>query len=185
MEKKKSRKIKWIVGAIIVIIMGSVLLIKSDALFSKGERRVLASSTLIDIVRQSQLSTASFTYNGVAEAYEKNKIKCHIRYFAKVRAWVELNEIEFDIDDDKLTVRPILPEIQLKVEIDDTRELSFIPKNVSLSLAEALTTCEQDVVKEASESTALLECAEENLKDIIEALIYPVVDSVDYEIVWE
>ena len=25
----------------------------------------------------------------------------------------------------------------------------------------------------------------ENLKDIIEALIYPVVDSVDYEIVWE
>ena len=136
----------------------------------------------------AELSTAQFTYNGIAEVYkskDSDKIKCRIRYEAIVKAGVNMDEIDFKIDPEKKTVKPILPQIQLTANIVDENKLSFIPEDTKIEMREALLACENDVQDEVVASTELYDSAEENLKDIIEALIYPIVEPMEYEIVWE
>lgn len=189
--KKKTLKKKMIiyapiiVGVLVVVILSGLRLSGS---FSKGESKTLTVSTLIKTVDIAELSTAQFTYNGIAEVYkskDSDKIKCRIRYEAIVKAGVNMDEIDFKIDPDKKTVKPILPQIQLTANIVDENKLSFIPEDTKIEMREALLACENDVQDEVVASTELYDSAEENLKDIIEALIYPIVEPVEYEIVWE
>ena len=44
---------------------------------------------------------------------------------------------------------------------------------------------EEDAEREAKESGALKETAEENAKSIIEGLLYPILESQKYKLVWE
>lgn len=191
MMKKKTLKKKMIiyapiiVGVLVVVILSGLRLSGS---FSKGESKTLTVSTLIKTVDIAELSTAQFTYNGIAEVYkskDSDKIKCRIRYEAIVKAGVNMDEIDFKIDPDKKTVKPILPQIQLTANIVDENKLSFIPEDTKIEMREALLACENDVQDEVVASTELYDSAEENLKDIIEALIYPIVEPMEYEIVWE
>ena len=153
--------------------------------FDRGDESIIASSTLTDAIDISDLSTAQFTYNGIAEVYEGEAVKCHIRYNTKVKAGIDMKEVDFEIDEEKMTVKPVLPEIKITVNSVDEKTLSFIPKNTTIEIKEALTVCKNDAAKEAKESSELLESAEDNLKSIIEALLYPVLTPQGYQIVWE
>ena len=128
---------------------------------------MFTTSTLMEAVNIAELSTAQFTYNGIAEVYKNensNKIKCRIRYEAKVKVGIEMNKIDFKIDSGKKTVKPILPNIQLTASIVDENKLSFIPDNSKIDLKEVLLACENDVKKEIESSTELFDSAEDNRK---------------------
>ena len=95
--KKKTLKKKMIiyapiiVGVLVVVILSGLRLSGS---FSKGESKTLTVSTLIKTVDIAELSTAQFTYNGIAEVYkskDSDKIKCRIRYEAIVKAGVNMD----------------------------------------------------------------------------------------------
>ena len=171
--------------AIIIVIVAIIFFIS----LKKGKETIISSATLTDMVDISELSTAQFTYNGIAEVYEnkeKNKVKCYIKYNSIVKANINMEEINFEINRNNKTVKPILPEIKLTPKIiTGENSLSFIPEDTKLELKEVLLVCEEDAKNEALNSPGLLKYAEENLKDTLEALLLPVIESSGYQIIWE
>lgn len=193
MEEKKKIKIptKLLIQlpliAGVVILLGFIVL-KMGGGFKKGETTIITKSTLIDTVDIAELSTAEFIYNGIAEipkSEKSDKIKCRVRYSAKVKASVTMTDIDFKIDRDNKTVKPILPEIKLDAILDDQEGFSFIPENSDVDLQEVMEFCKNDVTDEATQTLELYDSAEENLKDIIQALTYPLLNSEGYTLVWE
>lgn len=184
MKKKVGNYIPLILGIVVVIC---VLGLRVMGAFSEGEEETFTASTLIKTVDIAELSTAKFTYNGIAPVYdESGKIKCQIRYKAIVKAGINMKDIDFtEIDEDKKIVKPKLPQIKLTANIIDENEFSYIPENTKIEIKDALQVCEEDVEIEASNSTKLMESAEESLKNIVEALILPVVEPEGYTIEWE
>lgn len=156
--------------------------------FDKGEGKIITSSMLTEAIDISELSTAQFTYNGIAEIYKdekQEKVECYIRYNAKVKAGIDLSDVRFEINDDAMIVRPVLPELRITSNPVDEKSLSFIPANATVEISEALIACKEDSQREATASPELLETAEANLKSIIEALLYPILTPQGYSIVWD
>lgn len=183
--KKKTKLLVRIVDILALIALVISLLIH----FSETNKaQIMTSATLEKAIDVSDLSTAQFTYNGIAEIYKDithKKVKCYIRYNAKVKAGINMEDVKFEIDNENMTVRPILPKIKINSNIVDEKSLSFIPESTSIELSEALTTCQEDAEKEARESDELLSSAQENLEAIIEALLYPIVSEQGYRIVYD
>ena len=96
-----------------------------------------------------------------------------------------MEDVTFEIDNENMTVKPILPKVKINSNIVDEKSLSFIPESTTMELSEALTVCQEDAEREAQESDELLSSAQENLESIIEALLYPIVSEQGYRIVYD
>ncbi len=172
-----------IIGILLIIIVVSI---KGASIFQKGEESVISSAMLTEVTDVAELSSAQFTYNGIAQVYEADgkTVKCNVKYASKVKAGIDMKDIKFDIDNKKKTVTPIIPDIKITACTVDEEQLSFIPENTTADLKDVLKACEEDAETEAKESPRLMESAEENLKSVVEALIYPVVNANGYSIVY-
>lgn len=174
-----------IIGVMLIIVFGYV---RFSGMLDKGEEKIIVRSTLMDAIDIAELSTSQFTYNGIAKIYEaddSSEIKCHVRYSAKVKAGINMNDVDFEIDNENQTVKPILPVIKITTNLVEEESLSFIPSSVKIDLKDALASCKKDATTEASKSEELFESAEENLKSTIEALLYPILDANGYTIIWD
>ena len=176
----------------IVFVLITILIVSFNFFnFPKTQKEiageVVVKSTLIDAIDVSELSTSQFTYNGIATVYKNNssKIKCNIYYKSTVEAKIDINDIDFVIDNKNKTIMPILPDFQFSVHAIDNQPLSFIPSNAKIDLQEAYTICQKDALEEASKSEELKQSAEENLKSIIEALTSPILQPNNYTIIWK
>lgn len=175
------------------IIIGIILVLffthaRKNKLFDNGQATMITSATLTDAIDISELSTAQYTYNGIAEIYKddnRDDVACYVKYNAKVKAGIDMEQVEFKIDDDNKTVTPILPDIQINSNTVDENCISFIPENTNIELKDALVACEEDSKNEVQKSSALIESARENLKSIIEGLIDPILSPNGYRIIWE
>lgn len=180
----KKKIIAAIVLAVVLIVVGN--------LFGPGvvkkirKENVISSAQLEKAIDISQLSTAEFIYNGVAEKYDEDsdRIDCYIAYNANVKVGIQMADVTFEIDEEEKTVTPILPEITVTIATLDENELSYIPKNPDVSLKEIIALCKEDAVREANQSEKLYETAEENVRGVIEALLSPILDNAGYTIVW-
>ena len=188
MKKRIKIPVVWLPFIIGVILLALVSSLKLNGFFEKEEPEIITNSTLTSTVDVSELSTAEFIYNGIAqipESEDSDTVKCSVRYKATVKASINMKEISFDIDQEEKTVKPSLPGISLKATLDNQEGLSFIPENSKIDLQEAMAACEKDVTQEAGENKELYKSAKENLQDVIEALTYPVLNAKGYSIVWE
>jgi len=181
--------LKLIIKVVLIIVLIVVAVIVLPAKLRKGKESFITSATLMEVVDISELSSAKFVYNGIAKVYKdenKQKIKSRIRYEADVKANVNMKEIQFNVDKNKKTIRPILPEIKLTSNvITSENSPSFIPEDTKLELKEVLLICEQDAQEKVENTPELMKVAKENLKNTVEALIFPIVESNGYEIIWE
>ena len=173
-----------LVGIMIVIF---IIYAKTSHIFDEGKTTIITSSTLMEAIDISELSTAQYTYNGIAEIYDDDgeEVECYIKYYAKVKAGIDMKDVMFEFDEENKTVTPILPEIQINANIVDDKEISFIIKDIDIELKDTLLACEKDALNESQESTELVDCARENLKSIIEALITPILQPSGYSIKWD
>lgn len=171
---------------ILIVLLAIAIIIHVT---NAGKKNIITSSTLTRAIPISELSTARFTYNGIAEIYddeEQSEVKCHIRYNATVKAGIDIKSVNLDnINHDNKTIKPILPEINITSVNIDEKSLSFIPKKVDVTLKEVLIACQNDVLNESKNSSALLDSAENNLKLMIEAFIFPIAISQNYKIIWD
>ncbi len=185
----KLKMIKLITKVVLIIILTILIVIVLPTKLRKKKQTIITSATLTKAVDISELSSAKFTYNGIAEVYtdeNKEKIKCRIRYDAVVDASINMKEIYFEIDEKKKTIMPIFPEIKLTPNvITNADSPSFIPENTSIELKEVLTVCQQDAQEEAEKSEELKNVAKDNLKNTVEALLFPIVEPNGYKIIWE
>ena len=183
----KKRKIVFIFLLIVVIVAALKILIPKAATEIKKEN-VITSSQLKNAINISQLSTAEFVYNGLAEKYadeSTEEVECYIAYDANVKVGIQMEDVAFNIDEENKVIQPVLPEISVNIATLEEDSISYIPKNPDLSLKEVITLCKKDAVNEANSSTKLYQTAEDNLKSVIEALLSPILNSAGYKIVWQ
>ena len=183
----KNRKLILAAGLVLaVLVVGS--LFGPKVMNKIGKENVITSSQLEKAIDISQLSTAEFVYNGIAEKYDDDKpekVECYIAYHADVKVGIQMEDVEFEIDEENKTVTPILPEISVNIAALDENEISYIPKNPDIPLKEIIVLCKEDAVREANDSKKLYQTAEENLKAVIEALVSPILEHAGYTIKWQ
>lgn len=180
-------KKKLVLLVLIVAIAAGAGLVLPGVMNKAGKETTITSSQLEDAINISQLSTAEFVYNGVAEKYKKenpDEVECYIAYDANVKVGINMEEVTFKIDEEKKTVTPVLPKIEINIATLDENSISYIPKNPDLSLKEVITLCKEDAMNEANHSEKLYEIAQENLKSVIEALLAPILEHEGYSIQW-
>ena len=172
---------------ILILLIVLIISLKGSSIFQKGEESTVSSAMLTQVTDASELSSAQFTYNGIAQVYgpDGNTVKCNVKYDAKVNAGIDMKDISFEIDNEKKTVTHVLPEIKINSCTVDEEKLSFIPENTTADLKDVLNACEEDAETEASQSLQLMRSARENLKDIVEVLIYPILNANGYTVVWK
>ena len=186
-EIKKQLTVRNIIAGLIIVILVLFLIIGvSTKVNNKKRGKLVTSSTLTDAINISELSASQFTYNGIAEIYkdkDKKKIECCIRYNSKIKAGIDMTKVKWEINKEKKTIKPILPEIMITVNTVDEKSLSFLPEDAPVELKTALIACKKDAEKESEESGELKSVAEENIQSVIEGLLYPILEPQGYMVV--
>lgn len=140
---------------IVVIAIAVIGLIVGGAAFVNNARptTVLSSSSLERVVNISQLSSADFVYNGIAEKKNENgEAVYHIAYESHVTAGIDMEEISFEIDENQKVIYPILPEITIQDPQVDESSIEFFESNPDMSIPEYLELCKQDALQETRSS---------------------------------
>ena len=170
---------------IIAVILLAAVLLRVLVFQRSGTGTVMTSSTLVKVIDISELSTAEFRYNGIAEVYwdeNRTNLRCRICYSATVKAGIDMKDVDFLIDPESRTITAILPEIRVNVSVVDEKTMQLMPSDANIEIDVMLGVSREDVEKEARESEELMSAARKNLESTIEALLRPIADREGYSI---
>lgn len=172
------------VAVLIVLVAASVFGI-SWSLRGKQETTYLSSAQLEEIVNISKLSSAEYTYNGVAEIRDANgNVTQRIYYESRVSAGIDMRDIAFDVNSETKTVFPVLPDITIYDPSVDESSFEYMPSNPSMSLTEIISACKNDARNEIESHGQIYQTAKENLESTITALTLPLLEDYGYTIEW-
>lgn len=173
-----------LLGATIVVIVALAAIL--PGVFSSSKGVTVSEVSLKEAVAISKLSTAEFTYEGIAEKRNENgDVAYHIYYKAAANSSIDMAAIDFSIDEAKKTIIPILPPVVIDSPVIDESSLEYLPNGVQIDLREVLDICKADMQGEASGNSNLLQAAESNLRSTVEALLMPIIGNSGYSIEWE
>ena len=170
-----------------LILIGLALFLRFGPLNNPGTVQIDVSSQLRDAIDIAELSTAEFNYKGIADIYtdeSRTQVKCRVCYNAIVKAGIDMQKVEFAVDQENKVITATLPEIELKVTIIDEKSMALLPSNADVGIDSMLKYSKEDAENEAKESTELINTAEKNLKATIEGLSYPILKPQGYSLVW-
>ena len=182
--KKYTFKIVLCIGIIVIVI---ACLFHFGPFNKLGAKSISVSSLLTDSIDLAELSTAEFKYRGIADIYKdenRKKINCRVCYNAIVKAGIDMNNVQFDVDTEHKIVNAALPDININVTIIDEQLMALLPSDADVEIDKMLKYSKEDAENEARESTELLDIAQENLKATIEGLLYPILKSKGYSLSW-
>lgn len=180
----------WGLGALIVVIVVLVMafIVIPTARNSKKQAEVITVSTLQEIIDVSELSTFTAVYNGIAQVMNQDNpesVDYYVSYEAKVNAGIDFEQVGIDLDEEAKTIRITMPPVELTEVNVDISSLDFIFYNQKLNTSTVTETaykaCEADVEKESQEQQAIYDLAEQNAKNVLTALVKPIVDQADTE----
>lgn len=180
----------WGLGALVLVIVVLVMafIVIPTARNSKKQAQVITVSTLQEIIDVSELSTFTAVYNGIAQVMNQDNpesVDYYVSYEAKVNAGIDFEQVEIDLDEEAKTIRITMPPVELTDVNVDISSLDFIFYNQKLNTSTVTETaykaCEADVEKESQEQQAIYDLAEQNAKNVLTALVKPIVDQADTE----
>ena len=188
-------KYKFILLLVCVVVLIIAVLGFSSAINKKdnSQPEISVKATLERIVKVSDLSTFEAVYNGIAKVMNEKKpekIDFYVSYEAKVKAGVDVEQIELSVDEDNKVIYITLPDVKITDTDVEIESLDYIFENDKANTenvsAKAYKACITDVENEASTEDAIFELAEENAQNIIKALVNPFAVQYDteYEIVF-
>lgn len=181
-------KTKLIMGAAcaaVLVVVVAVVFGISTYQPSQNKTTCFTSSQLSKIVNISKLSTATYRHSGIADKYnDKGEVEYHVYYESTVDASYDMGAIDFEIDNDAKTIKPILPEPTIGDPNIDTSSIDYLPKDPNASIRDVETICKEDARAEVKSAGGILYTAHENMKRIIDALLKPIVSEDGYEIIW-
>ena len=160
-------------GAVIVVLLLIVLLV----IFSgSGKTTIDVETTLKEVILSSELKTAEYTYNSIAEIKDTKKgaTKYYVAYKGSVGAGIDFEDIRIERHKDVLKV--IIPEIEiLSVNVETEMDYIFTKEkfNTEGTYAEAYNACIVDLEEKARGNETLLATAKQSVEDTIKALIKP------------
>lgn len=180
----------WGLGALVLVIVVLVMafIVIPTARNSKKQAEVITVSTLQEIIDVSELSTFTAVYNGIAQVMNQDNpesVDYYVSYEAKVNAGIDFEQVGIDLDEEAKTIRITMPPVELTEVNVDISSLDFIFYNQKLNTSTVTETaykaCEADVEKESQEQQAIYNLAEQNAKNVLTALVKPIVDQADTE----
>lgn len=186
-QNKQSKKRPRLIGIIIAVVIAVALIAILPGVFNAGNKgTTITETSLKKAVSINKLSTAEFTYEGIAEKLnDRGEAVYHIYYKATATSGMDLSSIEFKIDQDRKTVTPILPEVSVYDPVVDESAIEYLPKNANIDLREVIEICKQDALKEVEKAPAFKEASSRNMRSTIEALLVPLLENNGYSIVWD
>lgn len=196
--KKSSKKFKV---RIVAIVLAGLLVMSSFAMIipimsvnDEPVKEIISVATLKDIINVSELSTFTAVYNGVAEVKNQEntaETDYYVSYEAKVKAGIDFEKIVFNVDSEQKRINVTMPEVYITDVNVDIATLDYIfvndAANTSTVSQQAFKACEADVQAESQKQEKIYGLAEQNAKNILTALIRPIVEQLDeeYELVIE
>lgn len=196
--KKISKKFKVRLIAILLTVLliasSCAIIIPMVAVNKEPVKEVISVATLKDIINVSELSTFTAVYNGVAEVKNQQtptETDYYVSYEAKVKAGIDFEKIVFNVDKEQKRIKVTIPEVYITDVNVDIASLDYIfvndSANTSTVSQQAFKACEADVQAESQQQEKICELAEQNAKNILTALIRPIVEQLDeeYELVIE
>ena len=171
----------WGLGALVLVIVVLVMafIVIPTARNSKKQAQVITVSTLQEIIDVSELSTFTAVYNGIAQVMNQDNpesVDYYVSYEAKVNAGIDFEQVGIDLDEEAKTICITMPPVELTEVNVDISSLDFIFYNQKLN-----TSTVADVEKESQEQQAIYDLAEQNAKNVLTALVKPIVDQADTE----
>ncbi len=189
-QRKVGKVPLWVFAAVLVLIAVLVII-----LIPSGERdtdmQVSTISALEKIVNVSELSTFQSVYNGVAEVHNEKKpenIDFYVSYEATVKAGIDFSKITIEFDGEN-TIVVTLPQAYITdttVEVESFDYIFVNKKANTQGVTEyALNASRADLDSESKSNDAILSLAQDNAKNVITALLEPVIKqmSQDYVLV--
>ncbi len=196
--KKISKKFKVrliaVVLAVLLIVSSCAMIIPMVTVSKEPVKEVISVATLKDIINVSELSTFTAVYNGVAEVKNQQtpaETDYYVSYEAKVKAGIDFEKIAFNVDKEQKRITVTVPEVYITDVNVDIASLDYIfvndAANTSTVSQKAFKACEADVQAESQQQEKICGLAEQNAKNILTALIRPIVEQLDeeYELVIE
>ncbi len=189
-KKMKSKQRMLLLIGIIVVVVASLMpiVLSWNAKSKEAQKEIITKSTLEKMIHVSELSTYESVYNGVAKVMDKKnpeKVIYYVSYDAKVKAGIDFEQIKIDVDNEAKKIVVTIPEVNIMESNVDIASLDFIfydkKANTETVSQEAYAACEEDVANESVNKNAIYDIAEQNAKNIIEALISPFVKQLDSE----
>lgn len=182
--KKMSKKAKIAVGVVVLAVV-VVLVAIVPGVFSKNQAVTISEVSLKQAVNISKLSTAEFSYKGIATKNDDSgNPSIYIYYEATANTSVDMSQIDFVVDETGKTITPTIPPVSIDGVVIDESSLDFLPKDADADMREVIELCKADMWNEATQNPNLIEAAENNLKATIEALLMPILGDEGYSIVW-
>lgn len=186
--KTLDRSAKFLlIGAIAIIMIVIVLLIVFSG---SGDVTISVETSLKELIASSDLRTAEYTYNSIAEVKDEDKTKYHVSYKGTVTAGFDFEKVE--IVRQKNRIQIIVPDAKiLEVIVDPELDYIFIKDkyDTEQTYAEATDACKKDLRSKAESNETLLKTAREGAEDTLEALIKPFESQLDdgqtFEIVFD
>ena len=190
---KKQKKLFYVGIIIGVVILALIVIMLFGRGAAKGnEAEIVTSSTLEKIVNVSELSTFEAIYNGiatVANQEEPAEIDYHVYYEATVKAGIDFEQVEIVVDNENKKISVTLPAVEITEVNVDIASLEYIFENSNADTEtvsqEAYKACIADVTEESGTESAIYELAEQNARNIVEALVKPFVSQLDAEYLLE
>lgn len=186
-SQDKQKKRPRLIGIVITVVIAVLLIAILPGIFNAGNKgTTITETSLKKAVSINKLSTAEFTYEGIAEKLnERGEAIYHIYYKASATSGMDLSSIEFKIDQNQRTVTPILPEVSVYDPVVDESAIEYLPKDANIDLREVIEICKQDALREIEKAPAFKETSARNMRSTIEALLVPLLENNGYSIVWD
>ncbi len=179
------RKVPLIPILVIVAVAFVAIAILRPAVSSVlGAEDFETKSQLKESVEIDELSSAKFTYKGIAEKHRDNSddVEYRVLYETSVTASVDMSQLDFKVNARDHTVTVVIPEY--KLSFSEPEGLKYLPSNPHAELQEILNLCKEDAEHEAKKSKTFNKATRDNMHSIIEALTKPIISSKGYTLVW-
>ena len=125
MGNGNSRDRKLSIKAIIILTCSMIAVIAITSIFvfvkvsGKEEPEIITESNLEKIINVSDLSTLEAVYNGIAEVTNSenpDQIDYYVSYEAKVKAGIDFQQVDLDVDNEQKVITVTIPEIKINDE---------------------------------------------------------------------
>lgn len=184
--KRIPKKTKLIFVFVVAVVVVLAVAFVPGIISSFGKGTTVSEATLKKAVEISKLSTAEFSYNGIAEKIDENgNAVYYIYYEATADAGIDMEAIQFKVDQDQKMITVVLPDINVDNPVIDESAIECLPHDANIDLKEVLEICKADVQREISESANIKKTAIGNIRATLEALMLPLVSDGGYTIFWE
>ena len=192
LQNDKTKKIHISIGmtgiiAVVIIALTGIFLF-SVSFDKEKEKEIITKSTIEKIINVSELSTFEAVYNGITEVMntdDPEKVDYYVYYESKVKAGIDFAKVKVSIDDNDKKISIIRPEIKINDINVDITSLDYMFENEKANTEnvsqQAYKAAIEDVTNESSGEDAIYELAEQNAKNIVEALVSPFVKQLDSE----